>query len=156
MASSCGWGRARPSSARERQLKSASVSPMDIGRACRPPPPEQFVGLSAGGKRIRTHGPTSETTPALIGICIGILFAAIEITSGPGSLFTGRAMRLGDPQRTMLSGTVLSILLICVTPFSRASVLADKKDLALTFLGRPAIRLCAVAAQQRVCETFGS
>lgn len=26
-------------------------------------------------------------------------------------------MRLGDPQRTMLSGTVLSILLICVTPF---------------------------------------
>ena len=27
-------------------------------------------------------------------------------------------MRLGDPQRTMLSGTVLSILLICVTPFT--------------------------------------
>jgi predicted MFS family arabinose efflux permease len=26
-------------------------------------------------------------------------------------------MRLGDPQRTMLSGTVLSILLICITPF---------------------------------------
>src|SRR5204863_3936121 len=37
--------------------------------------------------------------------------------SGLGSLFAGRAMRLGDPQRTMLSGTVLSILLICVTPF---------------------------------------
>ena len=28
-------------------------------------------------------------------------FAAIEITSGLGSLFVGRAMRLGDPQRTM-------------------------------------------------------
>src|SRR5271169_81673 len=28
-------------------------------------------------------------------------FAAIEITSGLGSLFAGRAMRLGDPQRTM-------------------------------------------------------
>jgi predicted lysophospholipase L1 biosynthesis ABC-type transport system permease subunit len=27
-------------------------------------------------------------------------------------------MRLGDPQRTMLSGTVLSILLICATPFT--------------------------------------
>ena len=47
----------------------------------------------------------------------GTLFAAIEITSGLGSLFAGRAMRLGDPQRTMLSGTVLSILLICITPF---------------------------------------
>jgi fucose permease len=27
-------------------------------------------------------------------------------------------MRLGDPQRTMLTGTVLSILLICATPFT--------------------------------------
>jgi len=53
----------------------------------------------------------------LTGTSIGILFAAIEITGGLGSLFAGRAMRLGDPQRTMLSGTVLSILLICVTPF---------------------------------------
>src|ERR1700730_5024819 len=52
----------------------------------------------------------------LTGTSIGILFAAIEITSGLGSLFAGRAMRLGDPQRTMLSGTALSILLICVTP----------------------------------------
>jgi hypothetical protein len=50
----------------------------------------------------------------LTGTSIGILFATIEITSGVGSLFAGRAMRLGDPQRTMLSGTVLSILLICV------------------------------------------
>ena len=53
----------------------------------------------------------------LTGTSIGTLFAAIEITSGLGSLFAGRAMRLGDPQRTMLSGTVLSILLICITPF---------------------------------------
>jgi MFS family permease len=53
----------------------------------------------------------------LTGTSIGTLFAAIEITSGLGSLFAGRAMRLGDPQRTMLSGTVLSILLICATPF---------------------------------------
>ena len=52
----------------------------------------------------------------LTGTSIGVLFAAIEITSGLGSLFAGRAMRLGDPQRTMLSGTVASILLICVTP----------------------------------------
>ena len=54
----------------------------------------------------------------LTGTSIGILFAAIEITSGVGSLFAGRAMRLGNPQRTMLSGTVISILLICVTPFT--------------------------------------
>ena len=54
----------------------------------------------------------------LTGTSIGTLFAAVEITSGLGSLFAGRAMRLGDPQRTMLSGTVLSILLICVTPFT--------------------------------------
>jgi MFS family permease len=53
----------------------------------------------------------------LTGTLIGILFAAIEVTSGLGSLFAGRAMRLGDPQHTMLSGTVLSILLICLTPF---------------------------------------
>jgi MFS family permease len=51
------------------------------------------------------------------GTSIGVLFAAIEIASGFGSLFAGRAMRLGDPQRTMLSGTVLSIVLICLTPF---------------------------------------
>jgi MFS family permease len=53
----------------------------------------------------------------LTGTPIGILFAAIEVTSGLGALFAGRAMRLGDPQRTMLTGTVLSILLISVTPF---------------------------------------
>src|SRR6266852_6288184 len=53
----------------------------------------------------------------LTGTTIGILFSAIEITSALGSLFAGRAMRFGDPRRTMLSGTVLSILLICGTPF---------------------------------------
>ena len=52
----------------------------------------------------------------LVGTTIGILFAAVEIASGFGSLFAGRAMRLGDPRRTMLSGTVLSILLIAITP----------------------------------------
>ena len=53
----------------------------------------------------------------LTGTTIGILFSAIEVTSALGSLFAGRAMRLGDPRRTMLSGTVLSILLVCGTPF---------------------------------------
>jgi MFS family permease len=53
----------------------------------------------------------------LTGTSIGILFAAIEVASGLGSLFAGRAMLLGDPQRPMLTGTVLSILLISVTPF---------------------------------------
>ena len=53
----------------------------------------------------------------LSGTSIGVLFAAIEVTSGLGSLLAGRAMRLGDPQRTMLSGTVLSIILISATPF---------------------------------------
>jgi MFS family permease len=53
---------------------------------------------------------------ALVGTTIGMLFAAAEIASGFGALFAGRAMRLGNPQRTMLSGTVLSILLIAATP----------------------------------------
>jgi MFS family permease len=52
----------------------------------------------------------------LVGTAIGILFAAAEIASGFGALFAGRATRLGDPQRTMLSGTALSILLIAITP----------------------------------------
>jgi len=53
----------------------------------------------------------------LTGTTIGVLFAAIEVASALGSLFAGRAMRLGDPQRTMLSGTLASIVLICGTPF---------------------------------------
>jgi MFS family permease len=52
----------------------------------------------------------------LVGTTIGILFAAAEIASGFGALFAGRALRLGDAQRTMLSGTALSILLIAMTP----------------------------------------
>jgi MFS family permease len=52
----------------------------------------------------------------LVGTTIGILFAAAEIASGFGALFAGRAVRLGNAQRTMLSGTALSILLIGVTP----------------------------------------
>ena len=52
----------------------------------------------------------------LVGTTIGILFATAEIASGFGSLCAGRAMLMGDPLRTMLSGTVLSILLIAMTP----------------------------------------
>jgi hypothetical protein len=52
----------------------------------------------------------------LVGTTIGILFAAAEIASGFGALFAGRAVRLGDAQRTMLGGTALSILLIAMTP----------------------------------------
>jgi MFS family permease len=52
----------------------------------------------------------------LVGTIIGVLFATAEIASGFGSLFAGRAILLGDPLRTMLSGTVLSILLIAMTP----------------------------------------
>lgn len=50
------------------------------------------------------------------GTTIGALFAATEIASAVGALFAGRAVRLGNPQRTMLSGTVLAILLIAATP----------------------------------------
>ncbi len=60
----------------------------------------------------------------LTGTSIGILFAAAEIMSGLGALFAGRLMALGDPQRTMLSGTVASIFLICVTPFLGGSIRA--------------------------------
>jgi MFS family permease len=59
----------------------------------------------------------------LTGTIIGVLFAAVEIASGFGSLIAGRAMRWGDPQRTMLSGTVASIVFICVTPFLGGIVL---------------------------------
>ena len=52
----------------------------------------------------------------LVGTTIGVLFAAAEIASGFGSLFAGRAMRLGDPLRTILIGTALAILLIAITP----------------------------------------
>ena len=58
----------------------------------------------------------------LVGTTIGILFAAAEIASGFGALFAGRALRLGDAQRTMLSGTALSILLIALTPLLGGNV----------------------------------
>jgi MFS family permease len=45
-----------------------------------------------------------------------VLFSAAEIASGFGALFAGRAMSFGNAQRTMLSGTALSILLIALTP----------------------------------------
>ena len=53
---------------------------------------------------------------ALVGTTIGVLFSTAEIASGLGALIAGRAMRLGNPQRTMLSGTVISIALIAATP----------------------------------------
>jgi MFS family permease len=52
----------------------------------------------------------------LVGTTIGILFSAAEIASGFGALFAGRVMNLGNAQRTMLSGTAISILLIALTP----------------------------------------
>jgi MFS family permease len=52
----------------------------------------------------------------LVGTTIGILFSAAEIASGFGALFAGRAMGLGNAQRTMLRGTAISILLIALTP----------------------------------------
>jgi MFS family permease len=52
----------------------------------------------------------------LVGTTIGVLFSAAEIASGFGALFAGRAMGLGNAQRTMLSGTAISILLIALTP----------------------------------------
>jgi MFS family permease len=52
----------------------------------------------------------------LVGTTIGLLFSAAEIASGFGALFAGRAMGLGNAQRTMLSGTAISILLIALTP----------------------------------------
>ncbi|HEY7580758.1 MAG TPA: MFS transporter [Acetobacteraceae bacterium] len=52
----------------------------------------------------------------LVGTTIGMLFSAAEIASGIGALFAGRVMDLGNAQRTMLSGTAISILLIALTP----------------------------------------
>jgi MFS family permease len=52
----------------------------------------------------------------LVGTTIGMLFSAAEIASGFGALFAGRAMGLGNAQRTMLNGTAISILLIASTP----------------------------------------
>ena len=61
-------------------------------------------------RRARASSSAHPKTPRTVCGC--------EITSGLGSLLAGRAMRFGDPQRPMLGGTVLSILLICATPFT--------------------------------------
>lgn len=50
------------------------------------------------------------------GTIIGILFSAVEIASGFGSLLGGRAMRLGRPLGTMVVSTVIAIVLIAITP----------------------------------------
>ena len=83
----------------------------------------------------------------LTGTSIGILFAAVEITSGLGSLFAGQVMRFGDPQRTMLSGTVLSILLICATPLTGGIF-------ALLFVAQalPMIRATAACPSSFACN----
>lgn len=52
----------------------------------------------------------------LVGTTIGMLFSAAEIASGFGALLAGRAMNIGNAQRTMLTGTAASILLIGLTP----------------------------------------
>ena len=52
----------------------------------------------------------------MTGTMIGVLFAAVEITSGLGSLLGGRAMRWMDPQWMLVICTTLAIALIAVTP----------------------------------------
>lgn len=52
----------------------------------------------------------------MTGIMIGILFAAIEATSGLGALLGGRASRLGDPRWIMVIGTAAAIFFISITP----------------------------------------
>ena len=52
----------------------------------------------------------------MTGTMIGFLFAAIEASSGIGSLLGGRAMKLGDPRWSMIIGTAAAIFFICITP----------------------------------------
>jgi len=52
----------------------------------------------------------------MTGTLIGILFSAVEVTSGLGSLLGGRAMRWMDPQWTLVIFTTLAIALIAATP----------------------------------------
>lgn len=52
----------------------------------------------------------------MTGTLIGILFAAVEVTSGLGSLLGGRAMRWMEPQWTLVIFTTLAIALIAATP----------------------------------------
>lgn len=53
----------------------------------------------------------------MTGTAIGILFAAVEATSGIGSLFGGRAMRWMDPQWFLVICIALAIALIAITPW---------------------------------------
>ncbi len=53
----------------------------------------------------------------LTGTAIGLLFAAVEATSGIGSLFGGRAMRWMDPQWFLVICIALALALIAVTPW---------------------------------------
>jgi MFS family permease len=52
----------------------------------------------------------------LTGTLIGILFAAVEITSGLGALLSGRLMRMADPKWIIVIGATLAIALIAATP----------------------------------------
>jgi MFS family permease len=88
----------------------------------------------------------------LVGTTIGILFAVAEIASGFGALFAGRAMRLGDAQRTMLGGTALSILLIANdTAFGRhlRVFVVVPGHQRLAGRGDPATRLVGASAGSR-------
>ncbi len=59
----------------------------------------------------------------LTGTMIGLLFSAVEATSGLGSLLGGRAMRWMDPQWFIVICITLAIALIAITPWI-AGVLA--------------------------------
>lgn len=52
----------------------------------------------------------------LTGTAIGLLFSAVEATSGIGSLLGGRAMRWMDPQWFLVICIAFSLLLIAITP----------------------------------------
>ncbi|MDA0653557.1 MAG: MFS transporter, partial [Proteobacteria bacterium] len=47
---------------------------------------------------------------------IGLLFAAIELTAGVGSWFSGRVMRRFEATRVHVLTTVVTICLVCATP----------------------------------------
>ncbi len=53
----------------------------------------------------------------LTGTMIGLLFAAVEATSGLGSLLGGRAMRWMDPQWFLVICIALALALIAITPW---------------------------------------
>ncbi len=52
----------------------------------------------------------------MTGTMIGLLFAAIEASSGIGSLMGGRAIKIADPRWLMLFGTAATIFFISITP----------------------------------------